>query len=157
VAFPAQGPNHFTWDAILHRSPNRRARRYGTDRTVRAVLRSAARYRRGHPGAPRVGVADLSLREGGPFGVEYGGLGHTTHQNGLDVDVLYPRKDRRDAEARSRGDVDVRLAQALLDEFVRAGAVSVTVDPELGLKDPRGVVQAMPYHETHMHVQVRRR
>jgi hypothetical protein len=157
VPFPAAGPHHFTWDPILRRSPNRRGRRYGTDRTVASVIEIAERYRRRHPRVPRVGVADLSLPRGGRFGVEYGGRGHTTHQNGLDADILYPHRDGREREAGSRGEIDRALAQALLNEFIRADAVTAIVDGALGLRGPPEVVQAMPYHETHMHVQVRRR
>ena len=60
-------------------------------RTTLGVLREFARR---HPDAPRIGVGDLSLRHGGYFGAEVsGGIGHSTHQNGLDVDVYYPRVD----------------------------------------------------------------
>ena len=36
---------------------------------------------------------DLSRTHGGKFGRNFGGLGHASHQNGLDADILYPRKD----------------------------------------------------------------
>jgi murein endopeptidase len=42
-----------------------------------------------HPGAPRLGVGDLSRPRGGRFGPEYGGDGHRSHQNRLDVDVYH--------------------------------------------------------------------
>ena len=50
-------------------------------------------FRAANPGAPRVGVADLSRPKGGVFDRRYGGDGHASHQNGLDIDILYPRKD----------------------------------------------------------------
>ena len=97
VRLPAQGRFHFTWDPVLRRSPDRDWRRWGTDDLVRTTLRVLREFRRRHPRAPRVGVGDLSLPEGGYFGPEVGGgIGHATHQNGLDVDVYYPRLDRRE-------------------------------------------------------------
>src|SRR5262245_47321261 len=54
----------------------------------------ALEYRQAHPEAPPLLIADLSRQNGGHFGREFGGLGHASHQNGLDADVMYPRKDR---------------------------------------------------------------
>ena len=50
-------------------------------------------FRAAHPDAARVLISDISLPKGGPFGKEYGGLGHVSHQIGLDVDIYYPRLD----------------------------------------------------------------
>ena len=95
VRFPAAGHHFFTWDPILHRQPDSDWRRWGTDDLVRTTLRVLREFARRHPHAPRIGVGDLSLRHGGYFGPEVGGgIGHATHQNGLDVDVYYPRTDR---------------------------------------------------------------
>ena len=41
-----------------------------------------------NPGAPRVVVGDISFEGGGPMTDE-----HVSHQNGLDVDIYYPRLD----------------------------------------------------------------
>ena len=113
-------------------SPNPRSRRYGTDGVVARLRRVVAAYGRAHPDAPRVGIADLSLPRGGFFGTNYGGSGHVGHQNGTEVDVLYPRKDGKERAADSLGDVDRRLAQDLLDRFLAAGAQHAVVDPRLG-------------------------
>ena len=75
----------------LRTSPNRPWRRWGTDRLVRMLLAVIADYRAANPTAARVGIADLSRPRGGPFGKRFGGLGHASHQNGLDADILYPR------------------------------------------------------------------
>ena len=105
-------------------------------RTTLGVLRGFARD---HPKAPRVGVGDLSVRGGGDFGPEVGGgIGHATHQNGLDVDVYYPLKSEAERAPLSVGEVDVALAQDLVDRFVAAGAVTVYVGPNLPLTGPPG-------------------
>ncbi len=104
---------------------------------------SCAEFGRAHPNAPRVGVGDLSLPEGGYFGREVsGGIGHATHQNGLDVDVYYPRLDRRERPPRTVAQVDVGLAQELVDMFVAAGAVTIYVGPNLPLTGPAGCDRA---------------
>ena len=155
VQLPAQGPDHWTYDWGTRTVPNRPWRRWGTDRLVRLVLRVLHEYRLAYPAAARVGVADLSRPHGGPFGKEYGGLGHASHQNGLDVDVLYPRLDGLELRAEAPALVDPALAQDLLDRFVAAGAVHVFTGPELDLDGPAGTVMPLRHHDDHMHIRIR--
>ena len=157
VQLPAEGEDFFTWDFPLARSPNRGWRRWGTDTTIATALRVIAEFRDAHPGAPRIGIADISRRNGGPFGRRYGGLGHASHQNGLDVDVLYPRRDRREEVATKPAQIDPALSQDLLDRFVAVGAQYVFVGPHTGLTGPRRIVQKLVYHDDHMHVRFRPR
>jgi murein endopeptidase len=96
VQLPSEGENFFTWDPIRRTAPNRDWRRHGTDHLVRVLLGVLAEFRAAHPGAPRVGIGDLSRPQGGDFGRRYGPPGHASHQNGLDVDVYYPRRDARE-------------------------------------------------------------
>ena len=140
-AAPRRGPTWATWDPVRQERPNRGWRRFGTARLVHTVLAVAAAYRRAHPGAPPVLVGDLSRPRGGDFGPRYGGPGHVSHQNGLDVDVYYPRRDGLLREPRTPAQVAHRRAQSLVDLFVRAGAERVFVGPNVGLRGPPGVVQ----------------
>jgi murein endopeptidase len=152
VQLPADGPTWFTWDPVLKRSPDRGWRRWATDDVVRATIRVLGEFRRRHPQAPPVGVGDLSLPEGGYFGPEVGGgIGHGTHQNGLDVDVYYPRLDHRLRPPKRADQVDVDRAQELVDLFVAAGASTVYVGPSLPLAGPPGVVQPLVNHDNHLH------
>jgi murein endopeptidase len=155
VLLPAEGPGYVTWDYVLKRAPNRAWRRYGTRRLVKLVREVVARYAQANPRAAPVGIGDLSLPRGGKFGRRYGGIGHSSHQNGLDVDVHYPRADGEEREPNGPGEVDRLLAQQLVDRFVRAGAQYVYVDPRLKLRGPRSVVIPLSHHEDHMHVRVR--
>jgi hypothetical protein len=157
VPLPPKGEHFFTWNIPRETSPNSRARRYGTDVVVRRVLRAVAAYGRAHPRAPRVGIADLSLPRGGFFGTNYGGSGHTGHQNGTEVDVLYPRKDGKERAADSLDQVDRRLTQDLLDRFLAAGALHAVVDPRLGLRAPAAKLGYKPLHEEHIHLRFPRR
>jgi murein endopeptidase len=155
VRFPASGRHFFTWDPILHRQPDRDWRRWGTDDLVRATLRVLREFGRRHPHAPRIGVGDLGLRHGGYFGPEIGGgIGHATHQNGLDVDVYYPRVDRRERAPMTVDQVDVRLSQALVDAFVSAGAETIYVGPNLPLTGPAGIVTPLVNHDNHLHFRI---
>lgn len=154
VLLPPAGADHTTWDALEQRSPNRDWRRVGTDRLVKTLLTVASRYRRANPGAPRVVISDLSLPEGGAFGPEYGGLGHASHQNGLDVDIAYPRIDGQEVGVERVAEVDRKLAQALVDAFVAAGARYVFVGPRTRLRGPKGVVQTLARHDDHLHLRI---
>ena len=77
---------------------------------------------------------------------------HVSHQNGLDVDVYYPRLDRHLSAPIATDQIDRALAQDLLDRFVAAGAQTVFVGYSTGLRGPSGVVVPYPNHENHMHV-----
>jgi len=152
VQLPAEGTHFFTWNIPRGASPNPQSRRYATDVVVARVLRAVGAYGRAHPDAPRVGIADLSLPGGGDFGVKYGGSGHIGHQNGTEVDLLYPRSDGKERAPDSVDEVDRRLAQDLLDRFLAAGADLAVVDPRLGLKAPGAALEHQALHEEHMHL-----
>ena len=155
VQLAAESPHHFTWDPVRRRSPNRGWRRFGTRRLVRTTVRVLREYALANPTARRVGVGDLSRRGGGDFGARYGGIGHASHQSGLDVDVYYPRRDRRDRPPRVPRQIDRRLAQDLVDRFVAEGAAKVFVGPNTGLRGPPAIVEVLPsHHDNHMHVRL---
>ena len=146
VQFPSSGPRVFTWDPVRKRIPNRPNRRWGNDRVVRVILRIVRDYRRRFPDAPRLGIGDLSRPDGGPFGPV-----HASHQNGLDVDVYYPRLDRRERPPRRAQQVDAHHSQWLVDRFVEAGATKIFVGPNLTVTGPRRVVEPLWNHDNHLH------
>ena len=149
VRFPARGPNFFTWDPILHRSPDRSWRRWGNDRLVRIVLRVVAGYTQAHPNAQPVLIGDFSRPHGGYFGPK-----HVSHQNGLDVDVYYPRLDGRERPPVRADQINRSLAQDLLDRFIAAGAARIFVGPNTHLHGPPSVVRILWNHDNHMHVRI---
>jgi murein endopeptidase len=152
---PLEGKGFVTWDPILKRVGNRGWRRWGTERlllTLRSVL---AEYARRHPDAPPVLVGDLSRPRGGDFGPRFGGIGHASHQNGLDADVYYPRRDDKLRRARRPEQVDRAAAQELVDLFVGTDPVYVFVGPSLALQGPPGVVQPLVHHDDHLHLRLR--
>jgi hypothetical protein len=144
---PLEGPDWVTWNPVTDSVPNAPRRLYGNDRTIRAIVSVTAAYRAAHPHAPRVVVGDISREGGGPMTDE-----HVSHQNGLDVDVYYPRVDRELRAPRAPDQIDHRLAQDLVDRFVAAGAQMIFVGYSTGFHGPAGVV--VPYwgHDYHMHV-----
>ena len=84
---PVEGHDWVTWNPITDSVPNLSGRLYGNERTIRTIVSVVAAYRAAHPNAPRVVVGDISRRNGGRMDE------HVSHQNGLDVDVYYPRRD----------------------------------------------------------------
>lgn len=154
IRIPHAGRDFFTWDPIHRTRPNRHWRRWGTRRLVRVILHVAREHRAAHPDAPRLTVGDLSRPRGGDFGPRFGGLGHASHQNGLDVDVYYPRLDRREVAPRRVEQIDMELAQDLVDRFVAAGARYVFVGPSTPLTGPPRRVQKLVHHDDHLHVRI---
>jgi hypothetical protein len=143
---PVDGPNWVTWNPITDSAPNAPRRLHGNERTIRTIISVIDAYRAANPGAPRVVVGDISYEGGGPMDA------HVSHQNGLDVDIYYPRLDGALRAPRSAEAVDRRLAQDLLDRFVAAGATMVFVGYASGVHGPARVVIPYPNHENHMHV-----
>jgi len=154
VGLPAAGRTFYTWDPVLRRSPNRPWRRWGTDRLVRVVLGVAGDFHAAHPRAPRMAVGDLSRPHGGDFGPRFGYIGHVSHQNGLDVDVYYPRADGRERAPRYASEIDRALSQELVNRFLAEGAEVIFVGPNTGLTGPPGRVQALDHHDNHLHVRL---
>ncbi len=144
---PVDGPNWVTWDPVRDSVPNAPKRLYGNERTIRAIVAVTDSYRAANPEAPRVVVGDISREGGGPMTDE-----HVSHQNGLDVDIYFPRVDGTLRAPGAPDEIDHRLAQDLLDRFVAAGAQMVFVGYSTGLHGPAGVVIPYPSHENHMHV-----
>jgi hypothetical protein len=144
---PLYGPNWVTWNPVEDHVPNEPERLYGNEHTIRKILSVAKGYRLAHPDAPPIVVGDISRQGGGPMTDE-----HVSHQNGLDVDIYYPRLDGELTAPTTHDQIDFRLAQALLDRFVAAGAQMVFVGYSTGLRGPAGVVIPYAYHENHMHV-----
>jgi hypothetical protein len=143
---PVEGDDWVTWNPVTDSVPNRPDRLYGNERTIRTIISVIAAYRGAHSEAPPVVVGDISFRHGGRMNQ------HVSHQNGLDVDVYYPRLDRHLSAAHAVSQIDRDLAQDLLDRFVASGARIVFVGYSTGLRGPSGVVVPYPNHENHMHV-----
>jgi murein endopeptidase len=154
IQLPAAGTDFITWDEVEHQVPNRGSRRWGTEALVVLLDRVTREYREAHPGVPPVLIGDLSREHGGPFGPQYGGLGHASHQNGLDADVMYPRRDRTLRAPQRPSDVDRALAQDLVNRFRAAGAVKLFVGPHLHLRGPRAIVVPLVHHDDHVHVRI---
>ena len=146
---PVDGEGYYTYDPSTQRAPQSPARRWGTSQLVSQIVSAGEWWARRHPGGARLGIGDLSLEHGGHFGGP--GVGHASHQNGLDVDVRLPRRDGVEGPA-NPGTYDRALTQALVDRFVSQGASLVLIGPNLDLHGPAGVVVRWPNHDDHLHV-----
>lgn len=155
VQLPGETDALVTWDFVLGRSPNRGWRRWGTSKLVREVDQLSIDYGVRFPIGPRLVVGDLSRRDGGPFGVEFGGVGHASHQNGLDVDIYYPRADGLEIPPEQPELIDRRRAQWLVNRVSR-DAHFVFIGPHTGLRRTRPrIVQYLPAnHDNHMHLRI---
>jgi murein endopeptidase len=154
VQLPGETDALVTWDSVLGQSPSRGWRRWGTSKLVREVEQISIDYGVRFPIGPRLVVGDLSRPHGGPFGTEYGGVGHASHQNGLDADIFYPRADGLEMPPEQPGLIDRRRAQWLVDRASR-GAHFVFIGPHTGLRRTHPWVQYLAaYHDNHMHLRI---
>jgi murein endopeptidase len=154
VQLPEVSADWLTWDPIFKQIPNRPERRWGTAKLVATLRRVLASWHAAHPELPQILIGDMSRPQGGVFDERYGGLGHASHQNGLDADVYYPRADHRLVAAYKPALVDRALAQDLLNRFVAAGVQFAFVGTRVGLTGPKNVVQVLAHHNDHMHVRI---
>jgi murein endopeptidase len=154
VELPEVSADWLTWDPVFKQIPNRPERRWGTAKLIATLQRVLAGWHAAHPEMPQILIGDLSRPQGGIFDQRFGGLGHASHQNGLDADVYYPRADHRLLAAYKPALVDRALAQDLLDRFVAAGVQFVFVGTRVGLSGPRKIVQVLAHHNDHMHVRI---
>ena len=143
---PIKGPDWVTWNPITDSRPNLPNRLYGNEHTIRRIVSVTRAHRAAHPHAPRVVIGDISRESGGRMD------DHVSHQNGLDVDVYFPRRDRRLRAPVATAQIDHRLAQDLLERFVAAGAQKIFVGYSSGFRGPADVVMPWPGHDYHMHV-----
>ncbi len=151
VQLPIQGSTFVTWDPGTKSLLSAGWRRWGTDDLIHNSLCAIEAWRAGREGT-RILLGDISLPTGGQFGPEYGGLGHASHQNGLDIDVYYPRQDKTETIVDSVSEIDRAATQALINEFIKVGAAVIYVGRGLGFTDPDGVVTPARKHFDHFHV-----
>ena len=149
VQLPADDDALVTWDGVLDRSPNRAWRRYGTQKLIDTINLIAIDYGERFPIGPRLVVGDLSRTRGGRMD------GHDSHQNGLDVDIYYPRRDGLETSPERVALVDRRRAQWLVNRAAQADAQYVFIGPHTGLRRPRSFVQYLVNHDNHLHLRIR--
>ncbi len=145
VRLPASGTGYYTYDPRTQREPGGLGTRWGTTRLVREMVDLGRWWSRTHPGAGPIGVGDLARKGGGEID------GHASHQNGLDVDIRLPRRDRARGPA-NPSNYDRALTQDLVDRLVNRGASLVLIGHSLDLRGPAGVVVRWPNHDDHLHV-----
>ena len=147
VRLPAEGVGYYTYNPATQEPPGGADRTWGTAMLVRQVRAVARWWAAGHPGAPRLGIGDLSRETGGPFTGPV--VGHSSHQNGLDVNVRLIRRDGAE-RAVNPATYDRALTQDLVNRFIAAGATNIFVGPHLDLHG--SVVMVWPDHDDHIHV-----
>lgn len=153
VQLPVATLDLTTWDNALQRPLNRPWRRWGTQKLIDEVELVAAEYRERY--GIRLVVGDLSRPHGGVFDGRFGGGGHDSHQNGLDADLYYPRRDRLELPPFTVADVDRRRAQWLVDRVAR-DAQYAFIGPGVGLRRSGRNVQYLANHDNHVHVRIPR-
>jgi hypothetical protein len=153
VQLPASSEMFVTWDFPLARSPSRPWRRWGTQKLVDRVEQLTASYAKRFPDSPRLLVGDLSRPKGGNFGRKYGGIGHASHQNGLDADIYYPRKDGLETSPEEPSLIARGRSQWLVDHAAR-GADRVFIGPHTGLRRSTSHVQYLAHHDNHLHLRI---
>lgn len=131
---------------------------WGTLNLVRIIEEVGLEWNQRHPDGPRIGVGDMSLRTGGAFPP------HSSHQNGMDVDVRYVRNNRLESQYAFSTDDDPdpqgysqAMTQELLEIFCESGEIDrIYVDPHANLtvQDCNLIVDNTRGHYHHFHLRI---
>lgn len=148
VMLPSQGPGWYGY--------NSDATRWGTPKTIQALETIFRTWHALHPNGPRIGVGDISLKNGGPLG------GHKSHRIGMDADIRICRNDGREEPTdRFSPSYSQDLTQQLID-LIANNPVSdwqyiFFNDPNIrGFRGSSGEgIQSEPNHDNHIHVRFR--
>ncbi len=148
----AQGTGFRTWDIARSRSPSEWSRRWGTSRLVARIRAVGRAWQARHPLGARLLVGDMSRPRGGPFTRRFGSIGHASHQNGLDVDIFYPRADGRERQPFRASKVDRRGARELVALLALTRPEVMFVGCRIGLAARGRTKHLCSNHENHVHV-----
>jgi len=149
VQLPPKGEGFYTYNPSTQSPPGGVDRRWGHATVVREIILLGRWWARTHPDQPRLGIGDVSRPEGGRFSGP--GVGHLSHQNGLDVDIRLVRSDDKEDGA-DPGTYNSSLTQDVVNRLVQRGASLVLIGPNLDLSGPSGIVRRWPNHDDHLHV-----
>jgi peptidoglycan hydrolase-like protein with peptidoglycan-binding domain len=137
VPLPASGPGYYSYTEA--------AKRYGRRETITALQAIASEWTRAHPAGPRLGIGNISLQGGGPFPP------HSTHQEGLNVDIRPVRNDRVESPVTWRDSGYSRTLTQELVNLIRANRV-LGVSSILFNDSSVSGVTAHPKHDDHLHL-----
>ena len=73
-----------------------RGHHYGTPRLISFIKETTSLWKKLDPSTERLQIGDLSAKSGGKI------FRHVSHQNGLDADIVYLRKDKRETKPRNK-------------------------------------------------------
>ena len=93
-----------------------RERFWGNDQLIQMISESAASFKQMFPDSERLQVGDLSQKIGGKIS------GHNSHQNGLDVDLVYFRVNHQEQ--------DLQQTNGFVEKFVSNGKLTPNFDLE---------------------------
>ncbi|NUN13541.1 MAG: penicillin-insensitive murein endopeptidase [Myxococcales bacterium] len=145
VLLPGRGKGYYHFSGPDH--PEEDA--WGAPEAIACVELVAAEWSTRYPKRPRVGIGDISRRNGGRFAP------HVTHRNGLDIDV---RPMKRSSEGRttvSHNAYSRAYTKDLIDLFTEVCAVQRVLfnDPVL-IKQMKNVRRSAGHHD-HLHVSLK--
>ena len=86
----------------------------------------------------------MALRHGGEID------GHSTHENGRQIDLYFPRRGREPREPHTIAQVDMRLSGELVRAMLDAGADQVLIGPHIRIGTSARVIR-WAHHDDHLH------
>jgi penicillin-insensitive murein endopeptidase len=118
-----------------------RKRNYATDYLYSVISYGAKELQRRYPDGERVQIGDISKQGGGQLSR------HASHQNGLDADLSYFRKDRREMDPEGFGGFD--------EVFVKNGKVTANFDVQRNYEIIKSYVSTSTVGRVFMDAQIK--
>lgn len=122
------------------------SKRWGKPALVYGIERAARRFKAANPSAPRLGVGDISLQNGGDIS------GHASHERGVDADFRPIRNDRREGRTtRFQSTYSKTYTDRVIQLIRNETRVHLIFFNDLRIRG----VQRWPNHDNHFHVRIR--
>jgi len=122
------------------------SKRWGRPALVYGIERAARRFKAANPSAPRLGVGDISLQNGGDIS------GHASHERGVDADFRPIRNDGREGRStRFQSNYSRTYTDRVIQLIRSETRVHLIFFNDLRIRG----VQRWPNHDNHFHVRIR--
>lgn len=122
------------------------SKRWGRPALVYGIERAARRFKAANPSAPRLGVGDISLQNGGDI------AGHASHERGVDADFRPIRNDGQEGRTtRFQSNYSRTYTNRVIQLIRSETRVHLIFFNDLNISG----VQRWPNHDNHFHVRIR--
>jgi murein endopeptidase len=119
---------------------------WGRPETVECIERTAERWAQLYPGRPRIGIGDISRKNGGRF------RPHSSHRKGVDIDIRPLKRRGEGPVSVGRSSYSRSYTRDMIALFIDTCNVKRVYFNDTTLAREMGKVSTHPGHHNHVHI-----